>query len=185
MKIVFIRHGEPDFSGVDARGFMGQGRDFAPLSELGIRQAEAVSADPRLNGAQLIVASPYTRALQTAAILSRNTGLRIAVELDLHEFIPDKTSRMKGEAESRALHRDFMQCRGEYPPGETRNWETVSEIISRTKPVLDKYAALGFEKIIVAAHGGVIRRYSGRADIAHCEVFELDYTEGFRCFPYV
>lgn len=40
MKIVFIRHGEPDKTGVDERGFVGQGRDMVPLSELGIQQAE-------------------------------------------------------------------------------------------------------------------------------------------------
>ena len=71
MKIVFIRHGEPDKAEVDKRGFIGQGRDLAPLTELGIRQAEEVSANPLLNGGQVIVASPYTRALQTAAIISK------------------------------------------------------------------------------------------------------------------
>lgn len=40
MKIVFIHHGEPDKTGVDERGFIGQGRDMAPLSELAIQQAE-------------------------------------------------------------------------------------------------------------------------------------------------
>ena len=120
MKIIFIRHGEPDVTGVDDRGFIGQGRDFAPLSDLGIQQAQAVCHDPRLTGAQLIISSPYTRALQTAAILSKNTGIDIAVELDLYEFIPDKTFRLKGEAENKALHKDFLRHHGEYPPGETR-----------------------------------------------------------------
>lgn len=166
MKIIFIRHGEPDVSGVDQRGFIGQGRYFAPLSDLGVQQAEAASKDPRLNDAALIVSSPYTRALQTAAMLSKNTGIPIAVEIDLHEFIPDKTFQLKGEAENKALHKDFMLHHGEYPPKETRKWETIPEIIARTKPVLDKYADLGYKKIIVAAHGGVIRRYSGKADIA-------------------
>lgn len=185
MHIIFIRHGEPDVTGVDERGFIGQGRDFAPLSPLGVQQAEAVSADPRLHGAELIVSSPYTRALQTAAILSKNTGIPITVEIDLHEFIPDKTFQLKGEAENKALHKDFLLRQGEYPPGDTRKWETITEIIARTKPVLDKYADLGYEKIIVAAHGGVIRRYSGRADIAHCEIFEMDYTPDFNPYGWV
>ena len=72
MKIVFIRHGEPDFSEVDSRGFIGQGRDFAPLTKNGINQAEKVSKNPLLNNAQIIISSPYTRALQTAAIISKN-----------------------------------------------------------------------------------------------------------------
>lgn len=182
MKTVFIHHGEPDTSGVNAQGFTGQRRNFAPFTELGIQQAQTVSADPRLNGAQLIASSPYTRALQTAAILSKNTGLDITVEIDLHEFIPDKTFRLKGESENRALHEDFLQCRGEYPPGETCKWETITEIIARTKPVLDKYVDLGYEKIIVATHGSVIRRYSGKAGITHCEIFEMDNNKDFPCF---
>ena len=79
MKIVFIRHGEPDKTIVDKRGFIGQGRDMVPLTELGIKQAEEASLNPLLEGCQIIVSSPYTRALQTAEILSKNTGLDIKV----------------------------------------------------------------------------------------------------------
>ncbi|MBE5784775.1 MAG: histidine phosphatase family protein [Clostridiales bacterium] len=185
MKIVFIRHGEPDKATVDARGFVGQGRDMAPLTELGIHQAEEVSKSPLLEGSEMILSSPYTRALQTAGIISKNTGIAINVEVDLHEFIPDKTFRVKGEEEDAQLHQDFRRCKGEYPPGEVRKWETVSEIISRTKPVFDRYEALGCRKIIVVAHGGVIRRYSGAANIDYCEACEVDYSCDFKCFGWV
>ena len=74
MKIVFIRHGEPNKAEVDKRGFIGQGRDMAPLTELGIKQAEEVSLNPLLENCQVIVSSPYTRALQTAAIISKKIG---------------------------------------------------------------------------------------------------------------
>ena len=79
----------------------------------------------------------------------------------------------------------FLRCRGEYPPGETRKWETILEIIARTKPVLDKYAALGYEKIAVVAHGGVIRRYTGVGLIAHGEVCEIEYTPDFAPFGWI
>lgn len=185
MKIVFVRHGEPDKSLVDARGFVGQGRDLAPLSELGVHQAKAVSNNTLLQDAQLIIASPYTRALQTAAIIASSNQLEIKVEIDLHEFIPDKTFRVKGEEEDHLLHKDFRKHHGEYPEGETRNWETVSEIIARTKPVFDRYLSVGYEKIIVVAHGGVIRRYTGVADIPHCGVTEIEYTNDFVCYGWV
>ncbi len=185
MKIVFIRHGEPDKEEVDKRGFIGQGRDFAPLTDLGIKQAENVSLNPLLADCQIIVSSPYTRALQTAAIISKNTGLNIKVEVDIHEFIPDKTFQVKGEEENKALHKDFMCCRGEYPEGEIRKWETITEIINRSKPVFDKYIDLGYKKILVVAHGGVIRRYTGVGLIGHCEVCEVDYSKDFACFGWV
>lgn len=185
MKIEFIRHGEPDKTEVDKRGFIGQGRDMAPLTELGIKQAEEVSVNPLLKDCQVIVSSPYTRALQTAAIISKNTGLDIKVEVDIHEFIPDKTFQLKGENENKLLHKEFMKCLGEYPQGELKMWETITDIISRSKPVLDKYVDLGYERIIIVAHGGIIRRYTGVGLINYCEVCEVDYSKDFKCFGWV
>ncbi len=185
MKIVFIRHGEPDKTLVDKRGFIGQGRDMAPLTELGIKQAEEVSLNPLLKGCQIIVSSPYTRALQTAAIISKNTGLDIKVEVDIHEFIPDKTFLLKGDAEDKQLHIDFMLYQGEYPAGEVRKWETITEMINRSKPVFDKYVDLGYERIIAVSHGGIIRRYTAAGVIAHCEACEVDYSKDFKCFGWV
>ena len=185
MKILFIRHGEPDPSLVDKRGWIGQGRNFAPLTANGIHQAEAVSTHPLLEECQLLVSSPYTRALQTAAIISKNTGLDIQVEIDLHEFIPDKTFQMKEAAENKQLHEEFLRCKGEYPSGEMRKWETITEIINRTKPVLDRYVDQGYEKIAVVTHGGVIRRYTGITDITHCDVYEVQYAKDFECFGWV
>lgn len=185
MKIVFVRHGEPDKTYVDEKGFIGMGRDMAPLTELGIEQAKEASRSPLLQSCQIIVASPYTRALYTAAILSKNANLDILVEIDLHEFLPDKTFQVKGEEENSKLHKEFIKCRGEYPQGETKKWETISEIIKRTKPVMDKYYDLGYEKIVVVAHGGVIRRYAGIDVIAYGEVLEVEYNKEFQCFGWV
>ena len=183
MEIIFIRHGEPDKTHVDMRGFRGQGRDLAPLSEKGILQANEVSKSPKLEGSQIIISSPYTRALQTAAIISKQTGLDLHVEVDLHEFIPDKTFQLLGEEENRKYHKDFLLCKGEYPEGEIRNWEPISEIIARTKPVLDKY--LHYDKVIVVAHGGVICRYHGVSLIDHCEICEVEYNSDFECYNWV
>lgn len=36
--IFLVRHGEPDYSFCDERGYIGHGRDLAPLSENGIQQ---------------------------------------------------------------------------------------------------------------------------------------------------
>lgn len=185
MQVVFIRHGEPDKEAVDTRGFVGMGRDMAPLTERGIRQAEEAARDARLTGAQVILSSPYTRALQTAAAVSRYTGLDLRVEVDLHEFIPDLTYRVRGEEASMALHRESWACEGEYPPGETRLWEPLHRIVARTRAVLDRYLDAGYDKIIVVAHGGVIRRYTGEVDIGHGSVSEMEYTRDFACFGWI
>ena len=185
MEIILIRHGEPDYQPCYDKGFIGHGKDLAALTNAGINQAEAVSKSALLNGSQIIVSSPYTRALQTAAIISKNTMLNIAVELDLHEFLPDKTFQYKGQAESERLHCDFLNCFGEYPTSETRKWETITEIKCRAKDVADKYLNLGYQKIIVIAHGGIIRRFTGLAEVAYCEPYGISYTNLFSLYGWV
>ncbi len=185
MKIIFIRHGEPDKNAVDIRGFIGQGRDLAPLTKLGVEQAKAASVNPKLAGGQVIISSPYTRALQTAAIISKNTGLDIKIDMDVYEFLSDKTYQVNGEEENHNLHLEFIANKGEYPEGETRKWESITEIIARVKPVMDKYVDMGYEKIIVVTHGGIMRRFVGKADIEYCEVCEVEYNKDFVCYGWV
>ena len=88
MKIIFIRHGECDKSGADERGFIGLGRDLAPLTAAGVAQAQAAAESPLLQGCQLILSSPYTRALQTAAIIADT-----AIALPFKCFIFSVSSR--------------------------------------------------------------------------------------------
>lgn len=183
MKIIFIRHGEPDYSPCDLRGFIGQGRDMAPLSQEGIAQAENVSKDILLEGSDMIVSSPYTRALQTAAILSKNTGLDLHVEVDLHEFIPDRTFQYKGKEESYLLHKDFWDHKGVHPERDQKKWESIDEMINRINPVLERY--LNYNKIIVVAHGGVIRRFVGKANIEYCTPYEVEFSSNFKHFKWV
>ena len=179
MKIVFIRHGEPDYAPCEERGFIGQGRDLAPLTRAGMEQAENVSKNELLDGCEIIIASPYTRALQTAAIISRNTGIKIEIEVDLREWCSDKTYQNRTEEQKSALYQDFVDCKGMYPKGETRDWETIEEIIDRVVPVLNKYLELGFDKIMIVAHGGIIRRFVGEHDIKYCTPYEIDYDREY------
>ena len=40
MKIIFVRHGEPDYREVEERSYTGFGIELAPLSEKGRQQAQ-------------------------------------------------------------------------------------------------------------------------------------------------
>ena len=183
MEIIFIRHGEPNYAPCWDRGFIGHGRDLACLTEEGISQSEEVSKSPLLFGSELIISSPYTRALQTAAIISKNTQLNISVEIDLHEFLPDKTFMCKSKEELALLRKDFLDCFGSYPVGETRKWETIAEIKKRVMEVMNKY--LKHSKIIVVAHGGVIRRFTGDAIVEYCTPYMVNYTEDFIGYDWI
>lgn len=113
-----IRHGEPDYERIDTSPFYGFGRALAPLSERGILQAEAAAKDSRLKSARFIVSSPYTRALQTAHIISKNTGLEVKVELDLHEWLPDLTNQFSTSEESRTLAAEFKNIGDSIPAAQ-------------------------------------------------------------------
>ena len=163
-----VRHGEADYSQMMESGFFGFGRDFASLSKIGIEQVEKMAKDERLKTAQIIVSSPYTRALQTAAIISRETGLKFCVEVDLHEWIPDKTNQYKTSQEAFSLAKEFYENKGVYPKGQQLKWETFEEVRKRMQRVAEKYA--GFGKVIFVGHSMAFEALTGIENIKPAEI---------------
>ena len=49
MKIIFVRHGEPDYRELEERSYTGFGIDLAPLSEKGRQQAQELRKNPLLH----------------------------------------------------------------------------------------------------------------------------------------
>ena len=86
MKIIFVRHGEPDYRELEERFYTGFGMDLAPLSEKGRQQAQELCQNPLLGSADILVSSAVTRALETAFYVSCATGLPLRVEPLLHEW---------------------------------------------------------------------------------------------------
>ena len=175
MKLVLIRHGEPRYDEVLERGYPHQGYDLGKLTELGEKQAQEVSLDPRLKGATLIVSSPYTRALQTAEIISRLTNFPLTVENDLHEWMPDLD--FSGSSEIAFAYQDYMKHQGKNTPTKIINWESYQTIKKRTHKALIPY--LNHEKIIVVCHGIVMTTFTSFDDeIEHCGIREVavDYN---------
>ena len=112
----FIRHGKTDYSQRNTGIYQGFGVNLAPLSETGIRQIEETARDERLQGADLILSSPYCRALHTAAILSRALDAGIQVETDLHEWLANKDYIYEDDETAEAAYREYAENCGGYPP---------------------------------------------------------------------
>ena len=89
MKIVFVRHGEPDYSMLDKlenpRLYSGFGRDLAPLTGKGRSLAKEVAKTACFGKAEIIISSSVTRALETAHYIAVETGLDLFVEPFFHE----------------------------------------------------------------------------------------------------
>lgn len=178
-KIVFMRHSEPDYSFVEGKKYIGHGIDLAQLTEKGIQIAENASFDSRLNNAEVIVSSPYTRALQTAAIISKNRQLNIKVELDLHEWMPDLYFQYSSNEEARKVNRLCIDQKGVCPEDSKIKYESLENVFNRAKKALLHYS--GYKKIIVVTHGIVMRRFVFQPDIPYCGILEVDFDESFSC----
>jgi len=176
-KIVFIRHGEPTYDDVNNKNYIGHGKDLAQLTEQGIQQAEEVSNDKRLDNAEIIVSSPYTRALQTAAIISKNHNLNIKVELDLHEWAPDLTFQYTTYEDMKKAAKLCTENKGICPAGSKVQFENLEDVFTRVKNCLLKYK--DYNKIIVVAHGVVMRQFGYEPEIPFCGIKEIDFDESF------
>ena len=177
-KLILIRHGEPDYSLVKARNFKGNGLDLAQLTPRGIEQATAASKDKRLEGASIIVSSPYTRALQTAAIISKERSLDISIEVDIHEWVPDLTFNNISDVEVNTASEECISYKGEYTDDNIRKWERISVVANRAFKGLEKY--LSYEKIIVVSHGVVMRQFKYHNEIPYCGIIEVDFCKDFK-----
>jgi broad specificity phosphatase PhoE len=161
----------------DERNLQGPLRDYVPLTQNGIHQAEQVIIKhPFLSECELILSSPFTRSLQTAAIINRTLGLPLHVEYDLNEWIPDKF-QAKTFDEIQKLTNDYFDHKGCWPPGEDRIWETKESVMHRTRNVFMRY--LDKSKVLVACHGmmiAILMNY-GPGEVELCSVHEYQLGE--------
>jgi len=172
-KFLFIRHGQANYKPIDERGFIGHGRDLAPLTDLGKIQLKETAKDERLKASDLIIASPYTRAMESAAIISRALNLEIVVEVDLHEWIPDIVDfQHKTSEDCFALADDFEKHGGVHPKDKSKVWETTVQMEKRMTSVLKKYKS--YKQVIVVCHGMVIRTQKYQEHIRNGEIIEFD-----------
>jgi probable phosphoglycerate mutase len=141
----FVRHGQTDWN-FERRI---QGATDVPLNETGREQAHEtgrVLAERRWDG---IVASPLSRARETAEIIAACVGL------DEVELVDALVERSYGEVEglnSAEIAERFPDPRAPVPGREKR-----SEVVARVLPALEMLAdEHPGESLIVVSHGGVI-----------------------------
>lgn len=123
-----------------------------------------------------MVSSPYTRAMQTAQIISRETGIRVEVDIDLHEWIPDQDNQYETSEESFALAREFTKFKGEYPSGKKMKWESLTSMRQRMRRVADRCA--DYDKVILVGHGMVFRCLTYIETMSPAEIIECTYQKG-------
>ncbi|EGQ7975599.1 histidine phosphatase family protein [Vibrio parahaemolyticus] len=163
MDIVFVRHGEPDYSLADKRKMSQLEKDYAPLHREHIHQLHSVAKEIQAEGAEVIISSPYTRTLQTAEIINRNLCLDIFVEHDLREWRADlKGGYVELQERDRRWHeyRDSLRNNSELNNVPYESWV---ELKDRAVNVLSRYT--NYSKIIVVSHFNVFESLAGYQDV--------------------
>ena len=165
-----VRHGQTDYSMKNSGIYQGFGVNLAPLSERGVRQIEETAKDVRLKGTQIILSSPYTRALQTAAILSKELGAPIIVETDLHEWLADKKYTYLDDETAEKNYQEYTEMNGCYPEAMERSWESAEMMRARVMAVLNRYCH--YQKVVVACHGMMMQALTGGKHPQNGEIVE-------------
>ncbi|MDG2028970.1 MAG: histidine phosphatase family protein [Acidimicrobiales bacterium] len=170
-EIVLVRHGEQEFS---TEGSLDHNRD-APLSDLGVKQAEAVAE--RLSSWEIdaVHSSPMQRAHDTGLAIARHHGHDVALhamieEIDIWKGFDQDLTLLEatgGEGPLREILREANRTRryDAYPDGEDR-----VAFRQRVVSTIDSIAATHEgQRIVVTCHGGVINAY-----LAHVMQSDLD-----------
>ncbi len=169
---IFIRHGEPRYDEVVEKWDQTVGYNFGKLSENGESQAEIVAKKDILKDADLIISSPFTRALQTAAIISRITNIKLTVEHDLYEWQPNIHQAISTYDANDAFE-EYLKNRGVHLVSDKYQWETYEDLKKRVELSLLKYK--NYKKVIVVCHGIVISTMTKFDDvIEYCGIREVD-----------
>ena len=168
MKIIFVRHGEPDYHELEERSYTGFGMDLAPLSKGGRQQAQELCQNPLLQSADLLVTSAVTRALETASYVTGATGLPLRVEPLLHEWQVYETG-IESFERARCL---FLENKGELLPNSPIQYETAAEMKSRFLESMAKYRE--HQTVVVIAHRMLIRQFVPSEKIDFCQVIECE-----------
>lgn len=178
MTVYLMRHGEPTYRDTAEMGLPGMGAELGQLTPEGIRQAEEAAKDPRIQDTDLIIASPYPRALQTAAIVSRKIDVPLDVAVGLFEWLPRIDYSAASHDEIKEAWQEYMANGGVHQPEDKYPlWETHDSMRARALKAIGPYLMRDdIEKLLIVCHGGIMRALMNQPmlkKIRYCEICAL------------
>ena len=168
--MLLIRHGQSEFNVAFGKDRIDPGITDAPLTELGRRQARdaarAVAAMRATHPVSRMVCSPYTRALQTAAIIGEMLELAITVDplvRELSAFACD-IGTPRTHLVDRFPGHDFAGVTDEvwWHEHDRNGRESEAALHARCRQFVETMAARDdWAEVAVVTHWGVIRALTG------------------------
>jgi broad specificity phosphatase PhoE len=152
MRIYCVRHGESVYN---SEGRI-QGQADVPLSELGVRQGEAVAQALRAVAFDAIYSSPLIRAKKTAEILAEHVDVPITFDDRLQEINAGVFQHQRRVDLEKSHPVELERWRSEdldyaIPGGETRR-----QLMTRGRESLESIARQGHQHAAVVAHGRLL-----------------------------
>ncbi len=154
MKIWLTRHGQTRLN----KAHLMQGLTDEPLNETGIAQAKAARAKIGDVHFDAVFASPLGRAIDTGAMIGgvRKEDVQIderLIEADFGRY-EQKNYYLLGPAMT--LYWAFPEI---FPA--PKSVETIASLRARSSSFLRELEAKGYDQVLIACHGGIMRALSG------------------------
>ena len=140
--LYFVRHGE---SVMNKEGFF-SGVTDTPLTETGQEQARQAGLSLQDTKIDCIVASPITRAYDTAVIIAKEIGYDPAKIITCDDLVERDFGPMEGEVYTTKINLDAID-----------GVEHSSELVERVAKGLKFIEGLEAETVLVVSHGAVGR----------------------------
>jgi len=161
--MILLRHGQSEFNLHFTATRRDPGIVDPKLTPLGHTQAEAAATALSGVGITRIMASPYTRALQTAAPLAAALGLPVTIHAQVREryaFTCDVGSPIAALSTEWPLH-DFSHIEDVWWPATE---EPADDVLARAAAFRAEMATLpDWNTTVVVSHWGFILSMTGRS----------------------
>lgn len=152
LHIYFVRHGETVWNTLK----IFQGRSNSPLTELGISQAEKLSAHLKSINFNKVYSSPLGRAIQTTELILGDRDFEINLIDEFQEINMGKVEgipREEFEINYPAEYHNFWNDAVHYNPSSFEG-ESYEEILNRVQKGLEKLISENKDgNILVVSHG--------------------------------
>lgn len=155
VKLIIVRHGYSVAN--QERKFSGQ--MDTPLTEIGVKQA-IETADFVLKNYKIdkIYSSDLSRAVKTAELVSKATGIDIILDKNLRELDVGSWQNKAIADVKNEFPTSFELYKTNVGRGHPDGGEKFSDFMDRTKDAIIKIATENQDKtVLVSTHGGVIR----------------------------
>ncbi len=173
--MILLRHGQSEFNLHFTATRRDPGIEDPRLTELGQQQARHAAAALAGEGLRRIVASPYTRALQTAEPLANQLGLPVLVDVTVREryaFRCDVGSAVADLRQAWPGH-DFSAVEEVWWPTQDEPVEHVVERAARFRSAMAADPA--WRHTLVVSHWGFILALTGTS-VANGQWLRFDPT---------